>query len=521
MTQDSSGNTRVGALLACAAIGFFALACGSQDAAPAVEPDSGYTEVAICGTSFEGLPTELFVFPAMNAKLAYYPDFASELGRESVSDCEGGRDWMRVYHAYKLEHPDFDADQPLGDLFLTPDRLVEGPPPTLDVQKVLNGGAHTLGGYPNEPVVRLSRSEGGESEACTGVFIAKNWIATAAHCLKVVTPQGQPIPQVPFPPFDFEEDGVEAADGRQGNPAARLYGYASWAIQWVSASGNFIGSDERATIFSRTNDILQYPDPRYTGFIQGEPGAVDRDFDFALLYLDKDLYDPLLPPRVDSSPDPVTREHFGAAMRISVRPPRASDQAFMEGFGGSTTPPLTGGELNPQDSRLITVNNFRATVSSLGEPVLCPGDSGGPLYRKANIGLVNAPEPAPILMAVASGNGQAVDSDCAAPNDIMIWRNVDSEIEFIEKAMQIWNGPDFICEKKQVAGGLELDYAECYGKPCGGPTGQSCGANPPEFCSRPGEDLEIVTSCSTCGAGGSCSCVVGQCLRTPPGGGTP
>src|SRR6185436_12175881 len=89
-------------------------------------------------------------------------------------------------------------------------------------------------------------------------------------------------------------------------------------------------------------------------------------------------------------------------------------------------------------------------------------------------------------------------------------------LDFVEKAMQIWNGANFKCQRQGVLGGSGIDYARCWGDPCGLATGLTCGAT--EFCSRPGEDLSIVgTDCPTCGLSGACDCVVGQCLPIPPG----
>src|SRR5580700_4116478 len=56
----------------------------------------------------------VFVPAAMNAKLAYYPDFAAAAKLTSVSDCDGARTFASAYSVYAAVHPGFDLNQPLG-----------------------------------------------------------------------------------------------------------------------------------------------------------------------------------------------------------------------------------------------------------------------------------------------------------------------------------------------------------------------------------------------------------------------
>jgi hypothetical protein len=503
-TKSKINATPFGVIVVTSALSCFG--CGAYDAPATTPTTASDSELLICNTPKDGGPLEYYVLPAIAAKLDYYPEFASEIGIQSVSDCQGARTYMQAYRAYSTAHPGFDADQPIGDLFATPS-LPEGPSPTLQMPKLLNGPDLYPSGYPTNPVVRLTATFVFDqiltfTAKCSGTFIAKNWITTAAHCLAVVTDSN--FTPVTSPDFPFQTVPLPGDKW----PAARLWGWAKWTIEFADEGGN-PSVDLRATLNSGTDDVLQYPDPRYQG-----GGALDTNDDipndFALLYLDKDRYDRLLPPRADT----------GAAMRVAVRAPTTTDELTMAGYGGGSTPALTTGALPDDDQRHIVDATFSADVNDPNEPVLCEGDSGGPLYRMVNAGLLNAPDMEPVLIATAvafAGPGVMHNGfRCATQGATEIWRRADTELDFIEKAMRIWNGENFSCDQKQVAGGLALDFAECWGAPCGGPTGQTCGTDATQFCSRPGEVLDTEADCPTCSGDGTCGCVVGQCLPSPP-----
>lgn len=479
-------------------MGALALGCSNgahtgASSAPAKETE---TEVVVCSAS-EGVPTEYYVLPAINAKLAYYPDFAREVGVAAVSDCEGARAYMSKYREYSLAHPDFDRDQPVGTLN-TPREVPVGPAAKLETTKLLNGTGTVPGGFRNQPVVHLRwQLKVGAltlSNDCTGVFIAKNWIMTAAHCLTVVSPDNVPLGD---PPFPFTNTPLP----NDHFPALRLWGYSSWSIEWPADSGD-PSADTRAVVFTGAADVLQYPDPRYQGgasYISDDPRN-DVSHDVALLYLDADIYDGALPPRVDT----------GAAMRISATPVDVNDDMTVAGFGG--THQLRAGVV-PDAFDASEPFVVKATVGSSTEPVICKGDSGGPLYRMADVG---QPQLAPVLVGISSEfeldttPDGGVEPNCARPGDTERWRLVQPSLDFINQALQLWNGSAFTC-KPPAGGGSSPDFVECWGAPCGGPTGNDCDDSPTDYCSRGGADVELLSTCTTCGDG-TCSCIVGQCL---------
>jgi hypothetical protein len=98
-----------------------------------------------CGTG------EVYMPKAMNAKLAYYADFAASVPVPSVSTCDDARAFLAAYVTYSAAHPAFDAHQPIGVPF------GGRPPPSPNVpsvyltNKILNG---TPLGDP--PVVAIS-----------------------------------------------------------------------------------------------------------------------------------------------------------------------------------------------------------------------------------------------------------------------------------------------------------------------------------------------------------------------------
>jgi hypothetical protein len=456
------------------------IGCGPDDRAGTPPAAKDY-EVLICAVSPEGDPTELFVLPAMNKTLSYYPDFAAELGMDTVATCEDGRAFMEGYRRYSDAHPGFDLDEPLGEL-TTPADTPQGDP-TLTISKIINAQPHNLGAYPNEPVVRISFALDPPPGRffCTGVFIAKNWIATAAHCLLPATDQGPP----PSAPFDFETVGLPGG----GIPAARLWGYARWKVEWADANGRE-STDPAAVIQDDAETILQYPHPQFKGFTAT---TNDTDHDLALLYVDKSMYDRLLPPNA----------HDGSAMRISLRAPDKNiDQLSYEGFQTAIppqTPPLQRGDLIM--SQVAVNTQTIETLLTDASPKSCVGDSGGPLYR-----MTTGTNSVPVLHGVLAStlNGQLA---CAQTGETDQWKRVDQTVlPFIEKAMQIWNGDGFTCKQPTPS----ADYVQCWGDPCDLITDCQAG----EFCSRPGLDLGgEFEDCETCH--GACSCIVGQCLPTP------
>src|SRR5262249_4805448 len=131
--------------------------------------------------------------------------------------------------------------------------------PTVEENKVFGGPA-----VQNQPVVRLVRyppstiptdSAAGKSKTCSGTFIARNWIATAAHCAAVA--------YYPNDPTRVDYDG--------------------WFVWDIS----FSDSNGRPTKTLSTL-VLQFVDPLWMGPISGgtQLNPTLPMHDFALFHVD-------------------------------------------------------------------------------------------------------------------------------------------------------------------------------------------------------------------------------------------
>jgi hypothetical protein len=486
IVSDGSRTGMFARVCTCVVLGATTLNCGSGEGTfgPAsIET----TEVnAITCNEYTAIEDrELYVLSAMRKKLRDYPEFATESGIGAVTNCEEARAFKESYERYSEAHPGFDANQELGpppDVLADPD----GAMPTLEVGKILNGQPPSpeLGAYPLSAVVRLVPIDGPRSHGggiCTGTFIAKNWIVTAAHCLAITTrPQSIPL---------------------ENRVSGDVYGYARWQVDWADEDGN---THSFSRITALAEDILQHPDPRWIG--------TSTRYDFALLYLSQNRYDQLLPGRAD----------FGAAMRIALDEPDSSDVYSIAGYGSSMPNPtidqlvLRSGVIGEAEF-FPPANEFSRMVVTASEPTVCHGDSGGPLYTIENIpipmlpaGLPPGPTTVPILRGVATSDRPRVSGppQCANPGDTQFWAPVHNERLFIEERMALWHSdPAFRCRPGRPVGGGVNTIGECWGQPCR--RAGDCGSG---YCSRPGSSFRNST-CQACL--GDCSCVVGQCLSKP------
>jgi hypothetical protein len=405
------------------------------------------------------------------------------------------------------------------------------------VPKLSGGTAATLGGFPKEPVVRLTwiNPDGTAGTLCSGVFIAKNWIATAAHCLAPLPACELGLGQLnPSGPFKLSGSCADDAGVLNSTSAIHLYGYQRLRIQWAAANGTFADGGtlddgtpiQGGTIDTNADTVLQIPDPNFMGHDDNMTNpSDDYQRDFALLYLDHILYDGVLPGNADD----------GSAMRIAAADGLpVNTPLFAEGAGnGSVLTPFLYTSV-PSASEQVD-SQMNPTGVFLGPGVgLCGGDSGGALYYLSN----NLPILVGTFVQTKPG-GTTMACSSAANGDTDYWKSAGAELSgpggsfnngigLINNALQLWNGAAFSCSTMPAPGNTSASIAQCWGAPCdvtAVPTPnpnnlRGCGAG--ETCKGAGADVLLtlptgVSGCAACGMlPNNCSCVVGQCVPAPP-----
>lgn len=319
--------------------------------------------VLVCGQIPKGYddglsPTrsEWYVPHAMTRRLQLFPEFARQAGLDVVTSCAEARRFVAAYIAYRQLHPGFDANMP-------PDPLpVEYPPPPPDeelepiplaakpvlptgpegiVPDILNGTP--LGDAPVVQIVDYAANGG----LCTGTYIAKNWVVTAAHCM------------------DYPM-------GTTQNPTPTTPKYASYTFTNFNSSGNVLNT-------YTCPKVLEIIDGNYMGF--NNPSVADNDF--AVLYISPTC-DNLLPVQTDGTPAIAT-------MAVSLNAlGQSNDDAWGVAAQGAVTSQLQVVNMSlfqqsnaprPYPDMITVPNKFTATIPANNAngtpytgPYFCHGD---------------------------------------------------------------------------------------------------------------------------------------------------
>ena len=401
----------------------------------------------------------------INAKLKYYPDLAARLGRDHIATCADGHDYDVAYEQYSAEHPGFDSDQPIEFEPRAP--LPDQMPAAESEEKIAFGDIH-----PFAPVVQIQTTYRGTSSSCTGTFIAKNWIATAAHCLNI-----------------GEGPGVKADNA-----------YYRFTIVWSDALGH-VG--RQVTI----PYVLQYLSPNYRGdFGQALPPK-PRGGDFALLNV-PEYYNSSL---ALSAPD--GGDFMLLSMADSAPPP--SSEAW--GWGQPASNLLESMPLDTYTPLFVDSTDNSALVGQIpsNPPLLCHGDSGGPVVEKFQINDATTGEPTEVPAVVATLVGGEVmntkTSQCLdQPGGPVAWARMSEQYHFIRASMRDIYGPDFQCKMLPIIGSTSK-LAQCWLTPC--QADADCAGDPKTHCVNPGSASFFTCSPSRC-AGTDipvCGCIFGQC----------
>jgi len=479
---------------------------------------------------------EYYLRSAMNRILRHHPEFASEIGMNSVSDCDSARRFYDAYDEHVMSRRDFDLAVPWGEIpeprYLPAQEGQSAPAP--DEEKIFNGLESAL-----NPVVLLSyRTPAGArfwddsgvisnlsaTHLCSGTFIAKNWIITAAHCVAGLALQKDPT------------KSREASDWIIS---------AEWKIRWLSGldkDGRFTGLP-----LERTVRAVSIPSPNFLGVTNGKRRPDARipasmvlnnvrvvEHDVALLFINPFPFDDVLP-NIAGFPE--------TTLFVSTAEPDIDHWTLRDyGYGARTE-----AEANQQGRPIVQSQApmatppalFKGSITLFGSGLspgfttasLCPGDSGGPVVRVGNRGFAVVAINSGFFPSPPAGSSKKCGSD---PNDIEFWPRVDIEKDFIQETMATFNGnpkrhdPDSgglvpvpMCTPVfDTPSSTEPDMMQCWGRACF----FHCDCPAGHFCDNP-VVLAVSkphTNCAACIKPNTaneptcdCDCVVGQCRRLP------
>ena len=185
-------------------------ACGSLQA-PEGSPssiDEGTADVTVdelqatrCRDPRTGLEDGLYLFEEMTQTLRRSSALAVRLPFTAVTTCAAAREFVRAYQTLSVYQPGFDTESPPKASRMTfveepseepsKERVSEIPTTTSraltsDAKRDNNGAAWP---FPTNPVVKITTyttwpdKRVVKFQDCSAVFLGKNWLLTAAHCL--------------------------------------------------------------------------------------------------------------------------------------------------------------------------------------------------------------------------------------------------------------------------------------------------------------------------------------------------
>jgi hypothetical protein len=453
-------------VVVCTSVALSQLGCSSaNESDETAAPTSRVTsDVLVCGTHAQVSATgeteqvpSWFNVAGINAKLKQYPRLAEAYGKSVVSSCDDAKDYVVAYQDFSAKNPGFDLDQAFIER--RPPPLPDSTPPEVSEVKISGGNLKAFA-----PVVELETVQGTRTKICTGSFIAKNWILTAAHCLNIGT---GPTPK---------------ADNA----------YYRYLIKWSDNAG----------LVRRSMSVpwvLQFVSPSYTGDYGDKLPTVGIGTDFAVLYVGKQ-YDGFLPP---GGPDQTD------FLRLSLAG-FATSSAEAWGWGL----PINGlaymsisnhvpiGQ-SPDDPSVI-----RGKIPT-APPYLCHGDSGGPLVDKYFLPAASGGQVPAIVGTFVGGSVVSDTAQCftkTGPEERVYWARVDQQFRFIRAAQRSYYGPAWDCKIATEVGSTTTKVAQCSPTAC--KVDADCAAEPNTHCETLAEDQVYGNLCN----GPSADCIYGKCL---------
>jgi hypothetical protein len=510
--------------LSCGLLFAAAQGCGHAADDPAQDDTAASAEklgTIICGSypSTDELGTairrpEYYRLTSMNRTLQAFPEFASSIGMKSVRSCDDARAFVGAYDDYSEAHPYFDKA-------MTFDPKVEIPtlpsdPPTVIVPKIFNGsptGPTTADLFPVVHITgllpagaKLFNDAGipgaGQTTGvvgCSGTFIAKNFILTAAHCFETIALQ--------YP---------------QGTPANQQWiTGAKWRIEFPSPSGKVSSTGGGALTLEVFAITIAHP--QFSSIIKRDytpRHGILSNYDLGLLYIPPLNNDGDLPPDVSKSAWDV---QLGPVTFNLLSTWTLGDF----GYGSTAENGTNLGVLSANFKKPVAIfsadSQIVAPWSGLtGETALCRGDSGGPLARR----VANGSGFDTVIIGInsaAGGNNCGAGSDDAGNPLVNTWARVDVVTNaWLRDTLRFFKmGPDWF--PNFFADGSEpISYAKMHGSPCR----TSCDCSNGEFCdlsiSDPSSPYSATRHAQACGGCtqppiGDCGCQTGQCLPTPMG----